>query len=526
MKLAPATAIADGTTSPLAEVWSRALLLPALAVVFIFIVLVGIGMSGVRGSDQYWYVADVESLINGRGIQTNEVYPVSIRGEVAPLPRPFVHNILNIYVVALPALLFGAYGGWIVVNVFSSLLTAFLIFFTIVRLVDSRAVAMTFAVSYLLLPVTVWLTTQPLAEASIAPLVALAVYLYVTASAGYWRWALLMVVAALLVYCRESFVLLLPLIPLAYVVHTAPRRVGTLARAAGLAVFGGALWLLGKHLFEPHISVSYLQVLSSGVSDYSSNSYFRLSSEPPTISAIVAKAIRGLEIQFLRINARYFLFYLPFNLMALAPLVLVLRERAADVGRVAAAGLVFVGLHLITATVVQNQFRYLLVATPPLLVALGVGLGRAEWVRTRRVPAIAMAAVVLIATAPGAALAWRSHTEGVRDRQIRENLAAAFGETLPTEDTMMVALDLTKGFDAQMLGYVLRPRRVLYVSDRYDADDYVALIRNADAKWLLSRRDAPLLDRLAPSALREARTLPAPFADWSLFTIESDPWRR
>jgi hypothetical protein len=70
-------------------------------------------------------VADVESLVEGRGVQTNEVYPVSIRHEIAPLPRPFVHNILNIYVAALPALLFGAYGGWIVFNLISSGLAAF-----------------------------------------------------------------------------------------------------------------------------------------------------------------------------------------------------------------------------------------------------------------------------------------------------------------------------------------------------------------------------------------------------------------
>jgi hypothetical protein len=484
-----------------------------------FIALVWVGASGVRGSDQYWYVADVESLIEGRGVQTNEIHPVSVRHEVAPLPRPFIHNILNIYLVALPALLFGAYGGWIVVNLFSSLLTAFLIFCTVVRFTDSRAAALTVALSYLLLPLTVWSTTQPLAESSIAPLVALAVYVYVTADASYWRWMLLMVVAALLVYCRESFVLLLPLVPLAYVVHVGPWRIGTVARAGGIAALGGALWLLGKHLFEPHISASYLQVLGSAFPEYSNHFYFNLSPEPPTISTIVAKGVRGLEIQFTNINTGYLLFYLPFNMMALAPFVLLLGYRRADIARVAAASLVAVGLHIITAIVVQNEARYLLVVTPPLLVAVGVGLGRAEWFRTIRAPAIALAAAVLIAALPNAALAWWSHTEGVRERQVRENLAVVLSDTLPTEDTVMVALDLTKGFGAQMLGYVLRPRRVLYASDRYGADDYAALIRNVNAKWLLSRRDSPVFDHLAVGAVREVRALPVPFADWGLFSI-------
>src|SRR5262245_9247276 len=179
MRLAPTTAIAHSRTLEI-KGWSRASVLLAVAVAAIFIVLVWVGTSGVRGSDQYWYVADVESLIDGHGVQTNEIYPVTVRYEVGTLHRPFVHHILNTYGVALPALHFGSYGCWIAVNLASSLLTSFLIFCTVVRFTDSRTAALAVSASYLLLPLTVWLTTQPLAEASIAPLVALTVYSYAT----------------------------------------------------------------------------------------------------------------------------------------------------------------------------------------------------------------------------------------------------------------------------------------------------------------------------------------------------------
>src|SRR5262245_8093548 len=107
MRLASTATIADATRS--ARGWSRTEALLIVAVLLIFIVLVWIGASGLRGSDQYWYVADVESLIGGHGVQSNEIYPVTVRDGVASLPRPFVHNILNVYVAAIPALLFGAY---------------------------------------------------------------------------------------------------------------------------------------------------------------------------------------------------------------------------------------------------------------------------------------------------------------------------------------------------------------------------------------------------------------------------------
>ena len=502
----------------------------ALTVVFIFLAFIWFGASGVRGSDQYWYVADVESLIDGRGVQTNEIYPVSVRHDVVTSPRPFVHNRLNLYIVALPALLLGAYNAWIVVNVVGSLLTSVLVFCTVIRVTRSNTIALTTAVTYLLLPLTFWLTTQPLVEASTAPLVALAVYLYVTANAAFWRWALLMLIATLLAYCHEDLVLLLPLVPFAYLLHVRPLHYRRLTGAAGLLALGGGLWLLGRGEFEPYLSVTYWHVLTSpGPGDM--NWLFDLNPEPLPISAILAKAVAGLEVQFTRLDIGYLLFYLPFNLIAVAPLVLLMGRGRGEVARVGIAGLTFVALHLVTAIVVQNQARYLLIPTPPLLVALGVVVACTGRFQTIHLPRAVIFTAVLTLAVPCAVLAWHSHSEAILERNVRENLAIAFNETLPVDDTVMVALRSAEQPKSQssaasshtsfLLGYVLRPRPTLYVSERYGADDYAALINNVHAKWLMSRRDSPVLEQLAPAMVREVRALPVPFADWSLFAIQS-----
>jgi len=497
--------------------------IPAVAAVLIFSALVWIGASGVRGSDQYWYVADVESIVDGHGVQTNEIYPVAIRHEMLPLPRPFVHNILNTYLAAGPAVLLGAYEGWIALNFLSGLLTAFLIFRTVVSVTDSRPAASAVAATYLVLPLTIWLTTQPMAEASIAPLAALAVYLYITAGVSYWRWTLLLMVVVLLVYCRESFVLLLPLVPAGYVAHTRPLQLAKIGGAAGLVAIGGGLWLLGKFLFEPYISLSYLQVIASAGPNVSNmNTYFDLTRDTPTISAILTKAIHGLAVQFAEINIGYFLFYLPFNVLMLSPLVVLLTRRRAQVDRVVVAVTAAVILHLITVVIVQNQFRYLLSATPPLLAAAGVLVSRLSNHRAFSwLPVGVTTTVILILSVPSAALAWRSHTDALLERDTCGALARAFNETVPFEDTVMVAVDLSTGYDAQRLGYVLRPRRTLFVSDRYNPDDYAALIHNAKAEWLISRRDSPIFKRLSPSVAHEARVLPSAFSDWSIFSLEN-----
>jgi hypothetical protein len=517
-------------------IWDRARLFAdkrrragAYLVVLVFLIVLGLvwfAASGVRGSDQYWYVADVESLIEGRGVQTNEIYPVSVRHDVARLPRPFLHNRLNLYIVALPALLLGAYGAWIAVNVVSGLVTSVLVYCTIVRVAESRAAALTTAVAYLLLPLTFWLTTQPLVEASTAPLAALAVYVYVTANGAFWRWALLVLIGALLAWCREPYVLLLPLIPLAYLVHVRPLDSRRLLGAGVLLTLGVGFWVLGANLFEPYLSVTYWHVLTSprpgGMSWW-----FDLNPQALPVSAILAKAVTGLENQFTRIDAAYLLFFLPFNIMAAAPFVLLLTSRREDVIRVGAVGLIFLALHFMTVILVQNNFRYLLTATPPLLVAAGVLMGRTEWFRSLRVPSVVILAGILVLLAPCAALAWYSHDEGVLQRDVRNNLAVAVNQTVPADDTVMVAVDrleLRSGILDHcwcLFGYVLRPRPTLYVLDRYTADDYAALIENVHAEWLLSPRDSPIFEQLVPAGIREVRLLPAPFSEWSLFAIES-----
>jgi hypothetical protein len=105
------------------------------------------------------------------------------------------------------------------------------------------------------------------------------------------------------------------------------------------------------------------------------------------------------------------------------------------------------------------------------------------------------------------------------ERDASDNLAIAFRDW-PANDTVMAAVDLQSGFKYQRLGYVLRPRRAIFVSDRYSAADYAALVKNANAKWLMSRRDSPILKLLGPATVREVRALPVPFADWSLFAIQ------
>src|SRR5262245_5648906 len=91
----------------------------------LFAVVVIFAARGVRGTDQYWYVDEVDALAHGKQ-SINYAYPVGLM-KTGRLPQRFVHNTLNHHVVAPAATLLGAYGGWIAADIAASLMVAALI---------------------------------------------------------------------------------------------------------------------------------------------------------------------------------------------------------------------------------------------------------------------------------------------------------------------------------------------------------------------------------------------------------------
>jgi hypothetical protein len=109
--------------------WSR---LTWLAIAALGMVVVGLtafaASGGVRGTDQFWYVADVETLVRDHANIGNTVFPVALLGPSPVMPPPFIHNILSMYVAAVPALVLGPFGGWLALNTVATLATASLIY--------------------------------------------------------------------------------------------------------------------------------------------------------------------------------------------------------------------------------------------------------------------------------------------------------------------------------------------------------------------------------------------------------------
>ena len=162
-----------------------------LIIASLFYVLAVIhGSSGIRGTDQFWYLADVESLVAGNGPISNHYFPgLLLRNDVpvtAELPlNYFVHNGPLLYIAAFVARFQDPYHAWILINVLSHIVVAVSIFLISRRFVPTD-LSMFVCSLYIVSPLAVWLSVNVLREAYISALLAVALtgFVYAHVSQG------------------------------------------------------------------------------------------------------------------------------------------------------------------------------------------------------------------------------------------------------------------------------------------------------------------------------------------------------
>jgi hypothetical protein len=492
----------------------------ALACIFlatiIFVCLILFAASDFRGTDQYWYVGDVETLLEG-GKTTNNVYPAQIMSPEAQIPCPFMHNILNLYLVLPAARIFGAFEGWVLTNMLATVLTASLIALLVATVADKWISILTYTV-YLLLPLTIWQSAQPLAEATITPFVALGVLTYVRAETNKKLWFLTVAAACAAYYCRASFQPILFLVPIAFLLQNKPVRIKNALWGLTFLSFAVLAVIIGKMIFVQGMPTSFYKMLNNAIPGVTGNMHFLFSTSPRPISLqeLWLKVTGHLSYQLSPPVWHLQIFYLPFNLLAALSLYLYFTKKSMLEVRVAHCAMSLLLLHIATIMVHQNQFRYLLVTTPAVLVAGAVMLNKIKVFQSRRTQLGLILATILLLTVSNAPLVTRLHREGLTEKELRTILNSTFDNIIPQDESLMV--DASNAYN-QIFGYVLRPRTVIFVKSNHKYEEYQAIREKGNLKWLLCPLNSPLVDHLDISSPPVFMDFPHPYKDYALFQI-------
>lgn len=333
------------------------------------------GSNGVRGTDQYWYLADVDTLIESGQPVSNIYYPGNILRDTYTPDKPnfFMHNGPMLYITALLGNFFGAYNAWILINTLSHLLVAVCIY-TISKSYTSPAVATTVTCAYLLSPIAIWQTLNLLQEQFFAGLMAAAFLCY------HFRkfklsWAISILVGALGTFSHPIFFLLcvcctvLVFAQGIYFKQHIQAIVGVLLTVAVVV-----LKAIGPQLFPSTFQPDLPSIIASSAPGQS-NMLYHYSDQLPAINTqLFIDKLKDAITRHL-FDLKNSPFYLYTNLALIGSLLLVVSKKAKPWDIVLPVWLAL-GLYGGIILLMQTQMRYQQIVAPATFILIAVVLKR------------------------------------------------------------------------------------------------------------------------------------------------------
>lgn len=349
-----------------------------IAIVFVSIIWISalVGKSGVRGTDQYWYLGDVATLVSKAPPLTNIYYPGSILRdtEVDDTTNYFLHNGPLLHLVAGLAKSGSEYTTWITVNVLSHLLVAVSIFLIAIKYTNA-SIATYASCFYLVSPIATWQTLNMLQEQFLAGLIAIILLCYAyhhrlinqailicTLIVGILSHPLFFVLAML--YCLAEISITL------VSVEKTVRSYSKIASALAMLVLFVATKSYADQIF-PNTFQPNLTTIIGGAIPGKTNMLWHFSDMPLRVdtSLLFSKLKAAVNAHF--ITPRDVPLYVFTNISFLCALFLLL-FRAKKNPDILWPCLLCVGLYLAIILLMQTQARYQQIVAPAsfLLIAL------------------------------------------------------------------------------------------------------------------------------------------------------------
>ncbi len=342
-------------------------------VAFAFLVFLFFGMQlfmspSLRGSDQFWYVGDVERVVLQDGLfKTNSIFPNSMPENLSDLPRPWVQNKPVSYLV-LPLVYVTQNGhvAWLLFNMICLFSAAFFIG----RVLQIRTEKFLYFVAvFVFFPFNFYLATQALPEIFILFLIAAIHYLLLVPPINYKKVIMLAMISAVLISQRPNYILLLPLIPLLFYFVHREKALTLSVSFVVVAVLSCSMALLfeGHLIKSPSITDTIINNVH-GVSNMGSffDQYDHAKVSLGDLIVIVWDKFGGaMKTQFAFSGLSAFMFYL-INLMLLSIPVLFFQRKMITQKHLVC--LVFIGIHFMTVILFFNQYRYAAAIIPSLFI--------------------------------------------------------------------------------------------------------------------------------------------------------------
>jgi len=430
------------------SITNRAQLL-LLAAIICANILIFVAANGPRGTDQYWYLANTETLSH------DQIYPKAVfeQESGAPATNYFKHNGPALHLTGSLAKWISPYSAWMVVNYLSHFIVAIAIFLIAAKYTNRHYAAVSTAL-YLVSPIAIWQTINVLQEQFFAAIMAIALLCFAYRTK------------------RSASVILHCTLLLGVVTH--PIFFYLAVACYFLTVFHSLLeqslpqtvlpiTLLLPVIFPNSFQPDLLAIISGSV-PHKSNMLWHYSSQvdPVSIPLLIEKARYAFLNHIWPIRNTVLYAYTNLALLLIVPLIIF---REAKHQSILPACMLALGLYVAIIFLMQLQPRYQQIVSSATFTILAIGVytwGR----RFSRLVGVAVIAVFAATVTISATMVNTVRQQAVAAQHAIQTLTVKFNEHIP-QNTSVAVIDSDHELK---LGYALRPRPTLTLKSEFLSD--------------------------------------------------------
>lgn len=464
--------------------------------VVVFFSLLWFFSPSVRGSDQYWYVGDVErAAFQDGAFKTNSVFPMSLPDDISELPRPWVQNKPVSYLVyPIAVLTRNGHLAWLIFNTVCLFFTGFFISRTAkIR----REKLLLFMAVFMFFPLNFYLASQALPEVFIMFLISAIHYLLLFGQINYKKIVLLGFIIGVLICQRPNYILLILFTPLFFLMLYRKKGMAYSAFFVTISLIASMGVLLFKeHLIKLSSVVDTIVNNEQGKSNMG-NFFGATIQQKPTISElfpiVIHKFQGALTEQFQFSGTSVIMFYL-VNLLMVSIVYLMVRKKLFT--PVHLVCLIFIGIHLMTIVLFYNQYRYAASIIPSLFL-LNISMlrdFRSPFVRTTKFGVL----LLILGGTIGFSIGYK-----IRQQAKEEKLYVQKLRTLANKYSFTAIMATWNNGSGLASGYAFSPKTTFYFSPTMEVESWLATAKKLHTPYGIINPDSKLYKKIKPYIIKE-----------------------
>ena len=463
--------------------------LQIVLLVFVFFAALYFFSPSVRGSDQYWYVGDIERVVLQDGAYgTNSVFPNSLPADLKDLPRPWVQNKPVSYIVLQIAWLTkNGHLAWLIFNTICLVASALMV----ARCLQIRR-KLWFVALFLFFPFNFYLASQPLTDMFILFLVAAIQYLLIAAKKNNATKILLAVTVAVLIAQRPNYLLLLIVVPAVFYFLWPKRK---LVSGAAFLIITTFLVYLNNLVVKEHLLIhpTIIDTIVNNMPGKTNMGNYLYPYQAAHLSfgemasVLWTKFCGAVINQFEFFGISSLMFYL-INLMLIGVIFLFLKKRWKSPQIIVSFS--FIAIHFATVILFANQYRYAAAIIPALFI---VDFEALRTIRFRVSGKWPRALILAICLALSFGIGYQVRNGAIREKEVN----ARVRELAQRKQIPALMCEWNNG-GCLSVGYALSPKNVFFFPRNYSIDDWMASAKKLRTNFGVVYYKSDLYKQLLP----------------------------